>query len=108
MRNMGFNRRRSRRRRNSLKNSLGTLFCSESRKKKRKTKKTNGRGRKVGLKTKPDRPEREGVNIMANSCYVTGKASALNVEDLKKFLDIMENEYFIYFDYDEIEDYGEG
>ena len=29
---------------------------------------------------------------MANSCYVTGKVSALNVEDLKKFLDIMAKE----------------
>lgn len=45
---------------------------------------------------------------MANSCYVTGKASALNVEDLKKFLDVMENEKFMDFDYEEIEDWGEG
>ena len=45
---------------------------------------------------------------MANSCYVTGKASALNVEDLKKFLDVMENEKFMDFDYEEIDDWGEG
>ena len=45
---------------------------------------------------------------MANSCYVTGKVSALNVEDLKKFLDVMENEKFIDFDYEEIDDWGEG
>lgn len=42
---------------------------------------------------------------MANCCYVTGKASALNVEDLKKFLDIMENEKFMDFDYEEIDDW---
>lgn len=45
---------------------------------------------------------------MANNCYVTGKASALNVEDLKKFLDVMENEKFMSFDHEEIEDWGEG
>lgn len=45
---------------------------------------------------------------MANYCYVTGKASALNVEDLKKFLETMETEKFIDFDYTEIEDLGEG
>ena len=45
---------------------------------------------------------------MANSCYVTGKASALNVEDLKKFLDVMENEKFMDLDYEEIDDWGEG
>ena len=45
---------------------------------------------------------------MANCCYVTGKASALNVEDLKKFLDVMKNEKFMDFDYEEIDDWGEG
>ena len=45
---------------------------------------------------------------MANCCYVTGKVSALNVEDLKKFLDIMEKEKFMDFDYEEINDWGEG
>ena len=45
---------------------------------------------------------------MANCCYVTGKASALNVEDLKKFLDVMENEKFMDFDYEETDDWGEG
>ena len=45
---------------------------------------------------------------MANSCYVTGKISALNVEDLKKFLDVMGNEKFMDLDYEEIDDWGEG
>lgn len=45
---------------------------------------------------------------MANDCYVTGKASALNVEDLKKFLDIMENEKFMSFYCEKINDCGEG
>ena len=45
---------------------------------------------------------------MANCCYVTGKVSALNIEDLKKFLDIMEKEKFMDFDYEEINDWGEG
>ena len=42
---------------------------------------------------------------MANCCYVTGKASALNVEDLKEFLAVMENEKFMDFDYEEIDDW---
>ena len=45
---------------------------------------------------------------MANCCYVTGKASALNIEDLKEFLAVMENEKFMDFDYEEIDDWGEG
>lgn len=45
---------------------------------------------------------------MANCCYVTGKVSALNVEDLKKFLSVMKNEKFMDFDYEDIEDWGEG
>lgn len=45
---------------------------------------------------------------MANNCYVTGKVSALNVEDLKKFLDVMENEKFMDFEYEEINDRGDG
>ena len=45
---------------------------------------------------------------MANCCYVTGKASALNVEDLREFLAVMENEKFMDFDYEEIDDWGEG
>ena len=45
---------------------------------------------------------------MANCCYVTGKVSALSVEDLKEFLAVMENEKFMNFDYEEIDDWGEG
>lgn len=45
---------------------------------------------------------------MANCCYATGKASALNVEDLKKFLDVMKNEKFMDFEYEEIDDWGKG
>lgn len=45
---------------------------------------------------------------MANCCYVTGKVSALNVEDLKKFLDVMKNEKFMDFDYGDPDDWGEG
>lgn len=40
---------------------------------------------------------------MANSCYVTGKAAARDIESLQKFLDMLKDEKFLYQEFNATE-----
>ena len=65
--------------------------------KRNSTSKQNGRGRKVGLKTKPNRPEREGVNMKTFYISVTetlNKIVEVHAEDSSEALQKAEDAYY--------------
>ena len=57
----------------------------------------NGRGRKVDLKTKPDRPDREGVNMKTYYISITetlNKIVEVHAEDSSEALQKAEDAYY--------------